>query len=277
MPSSLHVVAIDDDAADLAMVRRAVHRITDIDIDIETFSDPYRGLEYIATHDVHAIFLDFDLGPCDALEILNEIQARHIHTPVIILTGHESTDLAVETVHHGAADFLPKGRLSQQSLQRSLKNALEKSELQQQIESHRQELEMRNIELERRNDEISRFYHHVSHELKTPLTSAREFVSIVLDEIAGEITAQQREYLSISLDSCNEMVRHLNDLLDVTRIETGKLSLEKEDVDLTDLVARSAEAMRPTVDKAQLSLVVEAPPETCRASVDPGRVRQIVS
>ena len=71
------------------------------------------------------------------------------------------------------------------------------------------------------NTEIRNFYHTLSHELKTPLTSAREFVSIVMDGLAGALNETQLEYLGIAKESCDQMRLYINDLLDVTRLETG--------------------------------------------------------
>src|SRR2546421_11436361 len=87
-------------------------------------------------------------------------------------------------------------------------------------------LEQTNKDLLRRNEEIQNFYHTLSHELKTPLTSAREFISIVLDGLAGPLTQNQADYLSIAKDSCNQLRICLNDLLDATRLETGKMMLD---------------------------------------------------
>ena len=86
------------------------------------------------------------------------------------------------------------------------------------------------------NTEIQEFFHVLCHELKTPLTSAREFVSIVMDGLAGALNATQLEYLGIAKESCDQLHRYINDLLDVTRLETGKMSIERQVVSLAALV-----------------------------------------
>src|SRR5258708_16802914 len=72
-------------------------------------------------------------------------------------------------------------------------------------------LERTNQDLLRRNQEIQNFYHTLSHELKTPLTSAREFISIIMDGLAGPVNETQMEYLRIAQDSCNQLRDCIND------------------------------------------------------------------
>ncbi|HXG48087.1 MAG TPA: PAS domain-containing protein, partial [Methylomirabilota bacterium] len=107
------------------------------------------------------------------------------------------------------------------------------------------QLEESHRHLVARNEEIQNFYHTLSHELKTPLTSAREFVSIVLEGIAGPLNDAQREYLNIARESCNQMRVCINDLLDATRLETGKLSLDRQPADLGALAQKVVSAQQP--------------------------------
>jgi signal transduction histidine kinase len=82
----------------------------------------------------------------------------------------------------------------------------------------------------------SDFLSAVSHELRTPLTTIRESVSQVLDGILGETTPAQREFLTICLNDIGRLTRIINDLLDISKIESGKLQLRKTIVDVADLV-----------------------------------------
>src|SRR5207244_6539380 len=102
------------------------------------------------------------------------------------------------------------------------------ADLERRIEARTAELQAANQVLARRNQEIQSFYHTLAHELKTPLTSAREFVSIVMDGLAGPLNGTQQEYLGIARESCDQLRVCLHDLLDATRLETGKLAIELE-------------------------------------------------
>ncbi len=277
VPNQLRIVAIDDDADDMLFLKRAARRIGDFDIELIPFRVPDEGIQYATTHTVDALIVDYGLGGTDGGEVVSKLVAAGVDFPIIVLTGTDSTELAVNLIHRGATDFLAKSRLSEESLRRSLINAIDKCALQRQVSKHRLEIEAKNDELRARNDEISRFYHHISHELKTPLTSAREFVAIVLDGLAGPLTDEQREYLEISKGSCDELVRHLNDLLDVTRLETGKLNLRVADHDLRAIVELAVKTMQPSAAKSELGLTVSVPADACLTSVDESRVRQVLT
>ena len=127
------------------------------------------------------------------------------------------------------------------------------------------------------NREIRRMYHTLCHELKTPLTSLREFVSTVHDEIAGPIVDEQREYLAEALAGCDDLARHIDDLVDVTRAETGKLSCEPEPVDIGRLLGRVEAAHQS--DAADRGITLDLPDQTALPAVwaDPTRILQVLS
>ena len=138
-------------------------------------------------------------------------------------------------------------------------------------------LEETNKDLLRRNQEIKNFYHVLSHELKTPLTSAREFVSMVMDGLAGPLNETQMEYLGIAKESCNQLRLCINDLLDTTRIETGKLSLEFKSINLIEVIRRAARTLQSKATELQIDLSVESPSDVLAIDADEGRIKQIIT
>jgi signal transduction histidine kinase/CheY-like chemotaxis protein len=139
-----------------------------------------------------------------------------------------------------------------------------------------QALEESNKHLLRKNEEIQNFYHTVSHELKTPLTSAREFISIVLDGLAGPLTETQREYLSIARESCHRLRVCINDLMDATRLETGKLTLEMKRGSLATLVQKLVTLLGPVAARKQISLKHEVRADLPDFLFDQNRLMQVL-
>jgi len=134
-----------------------------------------------------------------------------------------------------------------------------------------------NRDLVRRNQEIQNFYHTLSHELKTPLTSAREFVSLVMDGMAGPVTTAQTEYLAIAKDSCDQLRVCIDDLLDTTRLETGKLALELKPVSPAPLLQRTVTALSLKAVEKGIALVIEAQPDLPLIILDEHRITQVVT
>lgn len=131
--------------------------------------------------------------------------------------------------------------------------------------------------LTHKHEELQKFYHTVSHELKTPLTSVREFTSLTLDELAGPITKTQREYLTIALESCDRMRTSINDMLDVTRLETGKMSLELALASIAELVRGVVTTFKPAAERNQIELRYLAAPGVPEIMMDGMRITQVVT
>ena len=130
--------------------------------------------------------------------------------------------------------------------------------------------------LRRSDDEIERMYHTLCHELKTPLTSMREFISILLDEIAGPLNAEQREYLEQVRSGTDALTRHLNDLIDVSRLDSGKLSCHPKPTDLVDALERAVSWYRRELQDTGLTLQTQAADRLPPAYVDPVRISQVI-
>jgi PAS domain S-box-containing protein len=137
-------------------------------------------------------------------------------------------------------------------------------------------LEESNQHLLQKNQEIQNFYHTVSHELKTPLTSAREFISIVLDGLAGPLNETQEEYLGIARESCHRLHVCINDLMDATRLETGKLTLEMKRGSLAALVQQLVAVLGPVAARKQISLRHEVQADLPDFPFDEGRLMQVL-
>jgi CheY-like chemotaxis protein len=138
------------------------------------------------------------------------------------------------------------------------------------------ELESTNKGLVRRNQEIQNFYHTLSHELKTPLTSAREFASLLMEGVAGPLNETQSEYLGIIRESCDQLRVCIDDLLDTTRLETGKLALELRPAPLGDLVQRVVTTMKSKADDHGLALKCKVQPNLPWVPIDECRMAQVV-
>jgi len=138
------------------------------------------------------------------------------------------------------------------------------------------ELDAADSRLRHRDAEIQRMYHTLCHELKTPLTSMREFVSLLLDGVPGPLNPDQDEYLREVRGGCDDLTRHLNDQIDVSRLDTGKLSCHPKVHDLVEVVERAMEQQRTEAADAGIDLVLAAGPDLPLAWIDGVRVAQVV-
>lgn len=126
-------------------------------------------------------------------------------------------------------------------------------------------------EVDRMKDE---FVSIVSHELRTPLTSIRGSVQLVLDEPDSMPDPEHRMLLQIALNNCERLVRIINDILDVSKIESGNLSLRKKAVNVAELVRQSIDVVAGPAKNARVSLDVKIPATVKPVMVDPDRIVQ---
>lgn len=120
------------------------------------------------------------------------------------------------------------------------------------------------------------FLSHVSHELRSPLTAIKQFTSILLGGLAGELNKEQREYQQIVLKNIRQLQSMIDDLLEVTRLETGKLTVEQEIVSVSDAVTDTLNTFQGTARAKGVTLSCDLPPDLPRAHADQTRLRQIL-
>ena len=197
--------------------------------------------------------------------------------PVIIMAFGGSEDAVIDSLRARATDYLLKGSVNQQSLGRSIQNAVKQGQLQRGIQGKSVEQMMQNIELERRANEIQRFYHAVSHEMKTPLTATREFVSIVADGLLGPVNDQQLAVLEDALICCDQITTQFNDLIDLTRLETGKLRLNIVSSPPTPLMNRAIAINRKSAEERGISLEYLETGNVPNVLLDDGRISQVIN
>jgi PAS domain S-box-containing protein len=136
----------------------------------------------------------------------------------------------------------------------------------------------RDVTHEREVDRMkTEFVSLVSHELRTPLTSIKGFTELVLDGDAGEINEEVAEYLGIVYNNAERLVALVNDLLDLSRIESGRIQLKSEPVDLADVVKTVVVTMQQKLQEKGQSLTVTVDPAANRVTGDSDKLVQVLT
>jgi signal transduction histidine kinase/sensor domain CHASE-containing protein len=122
----------------------------------------------------------------------------------------------------------------------------------------------------------SAFLATMSHELRTPLNSIIGFTGIILQGMAGPLNDEQRKQLSMVRDSSHHLLALINDVLDISKIEAGQMTLIPEVFNLIDIIEHSIKIIRPSIDKKSLILTVHSSIDKLFLKSDPRRVEQII-
>jgi signal transduction histidine kinase len=266
----LTLLALSDSPRDVRLLRAALEAIPDWRPELAAFEQLEAAREERTRRRADLVIIAGSPGGQAGIETLRRIREGGDDCPVLVLTGSDHEETAMQLMMAGASDCLPKSAVSSRSLKRAITNALEQHRLSQAIEDYRRELL-------RRDQELRRACSTLSHELKTPLTSIREFLAIVLDSLAGPLSEEQRRYLGIALESCDQMAATIHTLLDAARLETGKLPLEPVPADVAPLAAWLVEAQAPAAQEKGIRLRCVLPPDPPAVLMDEHRIAQVIT
>lgn len=122
----------------------------------------------------------------------------------------------------------------------------------------------------------SAFLANVSHELRTPLNSILGFTSLIRDGLAGPITVEQRKQLDIIYRSSRSLLGLINDILDLSRVEAGKLEVRPEWCDATEIIRHTTDLFSREVEGSDLRLELSIPDEPLQMRTDPEKLQQIL-
>ncbi len=117
---------------------------------------------------------------------------------------------------------------------------------------------------------------HVSHELRSPLASIHQFVAILLDNVAGELNAEQRQYLEVVRRNASQLGKLLDDLVDAARGQSGKLRVQLERLSLAEAITDVLHTLQLTAAAKSISLDSNVQGDLPAAVADPTRTRQIL-
>lgn len=203
--------------------------------------------------DYALVMLDVSMPGLDGVTVLKHLQDNGSDTAVIMMSGHGSEELAVECMRNGAEDYIAKPFAVEDMLQRI-----------ERARSHRIALiEKRKLQQERED-----FILMLSHDLKNPLTAVIGSIDIVREGCLGAINEEQKEYLHSAIDSCNEVVTMIDNLLDIRKFEAGKVNMSISSYNVQELIGKIVSQFARPAKYDNIDLVLEITPAVSNISVD---------
>ena len=260
-----HVLLIEDNPGDADLVRlRLVEG--DASVDVRCATRLSEGLASLDHKTPSVVLLDLNLPDSKGAETFRRVLERAPQVPVVILSGHDDEALAMKALHQGVQDYLIKGDITSNQLERAMRHAVERQALIHSLEiSRKQQLEFKN-----------QFLSHVSHELRTPLTCIHQFVTILLDGLAGDVNPEQRDHLGTILRSVNQLGAMVRDLLEATRAESRKIRIEPHCVSIGDLMRQAVAMMQAIAREKQVGLEMALDTRIPLVYGDPDRILEIL-
>jgi signal transduction histidine kinase len=262
----LQVLLVEDSAGDARLLREMFSKERAGSFELTHLLRLGDAEIHLAKARADIILLDMGLPDGHGIETLRRAQAMAPGVPVVVLTGLDDEAQAAQAMQEGAQDYLIKGQIENRALPRALRHAIERQHM-------LTESELARIYQVRFKDE---FLSHVSHELRSPLNAIYQFVTILLDRLSGELNLEQSGNLEIVLRNVKQLQSMINDLLEVTASQSGKLLLELQPTSLWDAIVETLDTLRWAATAKGITLSSDADRQLPLVCADPTRMRQIL-
>ncbi len=148
--------------------------------------------------------------------------------------------------------------------------------LEQRVADRTAQLEVAKTEADRANRAKSDFLSRMSHELRTPLNAVIGFSELLLERVVGDLTAKQEEFIRDVRDSGVHLLTLINDVLDISKIEAGRMELHIAETDVTEVVEAAMTTLRPMIERKHLNLSSTLDPRAPIIRADKVRLKQIL-
>jgi signal transduction histidine kinase len=211
---------------------------------------------YLSDNAVDVILLDLGLPDSQGLDAVRRAHAAGRNAPLVVLTGLDDETIAAQTLGEGAQDYLIKGQIEARGLLRALRYAIERKRL------------------ERLKDE---FVSTVSHELRTPLTSIAASLGLLVSKIGGILPGPAARLLSIAYTNTQRLVRLVNDILDIEKLESGRVVFDVAKVNVRSLVEHAIEANRDFAESLNVRIRLLESPSVDEVRADADRLAQVLT
>jgi signal transduction histidine kinase len=277
------VVLVVEDNIDM---RRFVTESIASEFRVITAANGREGLERLADGRPDLIISDMMMPEMTGDEMIRAIRSNHEldDIPILVLSGKADDALRVRVLREGAQDYVTKPFAAEELLVRArnlvamktAKNILQKelATKTQNLESLAREMSVRKRELEISNRLKDEFVQTVSHELRTPLTSICGWAALLRS--SGLDAANRIRALEAIERNSKIQLTLVDDLLDMSRLITGKLNLDIQQVDLAALIEEVVESLRIAAEAKQLGIALELERTAGPIFGDANRLRQIV-
>jgi signal transduction histidine kinase len=298
MKNTLHVLIVEDSENDAELVRRQL-TVAGYEVvmrRVETEEDLRAALTE-ATWQL--VVCDYRLPRLNALRALEVLQATELDLPFIVVSGLIGEEAAVDLLRRGAHDYMLKYNMARfvPAVQRELKEA-EARRAHRAVEHQRQRAEEalriahdalehrvaeRTAELSAANERLkeldrlkSEFLATMSHELRTPLNSIIGFTGLVKEGMAGPVNDEQKKQLGMAYSAAKHLLALIADLLDLSKIDAGKVRLVSEPFDFAGVVAEVVAHLKPQAQAKLLQLRPQLPPGALPMHGDRKRCLQVL-
>lgn len=274
-------ILVTDDASNIILMNPEADRLFVLPIDADpeaAYSRMVQANDTKFTSLISDFLLQMERRRVEQIDLVDPDTGRplpaEVHSSKIVNARGETT--AMVSVVHDLTQFVENQRLAgelkqlNEQLEDRIKYATEE------LEQRNRQLEWQSAELEKASRLKSEFLAAMSHELRTPLNVIIGYSSLMRERIYGELSDAQDETLQKVYSTSQHLLALINDVLDLSKIEAGKMPLHIDGIDLNAMITELSETVMPMVRKKKLDYRTEFGPDVPRIFTDPTKLKQIL-
>ena len=255
-PRPTKILLVEDDPHDYVLIEDLLQRALTNGFDLKWVDNYLSAMEAIGSKNHDVCLLDYHLGDRDGIEILREVMEKGWDIPIILLTGTGSYAVDMEAMHMGASDFLEKCQLDPTVLERSIRYAISRKRLEEQIRESS------------RLASIGQLAADVAHEINNPLTSVLGYSQLLMaQDLPGPVIADLQRVYREAKRAAN-VVQNL--LLFARRVESQKSYLH-----IASLLEHAQELKYQDLSASKIRVIMEVSPDIPRTMVDEHQILQV--
>ncbi len=256
--ANLNLLIVDDEPGIRSGIRRILSNFSvdfpfleeEFVFSIEEAGSGEDAINIIDNNSIDIVLLDNKLPGMDGIEVLEYINKKQIDCSVMMITSYASLDLAIKATNNGAYNFVPKPFTPQ--------------ELKTSIEGITKNLYLRRMtkQLNTVGKQIRfQFLSVLSHELKSPINAIEGYLRIMEERQVGNNLDDYEMMIQRSLERIRGMRSLIMDMLDLTRLESGKKARDVKKLDLAELMRISKDTMSPMAIQKNIKILINANPD----------------
>lgn len=277
--SQKHVLLVDDEEMILQVLKDFLAKMG---YTCHVTSNAFDALQALSMNNFDLVISDIKMDGMNGVELMKKTKRLYPHLDFIMMTGYVSEYSYSDIISSGATDFLVKpfnmtelkAKIERMEREKGFLKQLKESN--QRLEEAIERANRMAMEAEAANKAKSEFLANMSHELRTPLNAILGFTELILDKHFGDLNKLQEEYLNDALQSSKHLLSLINDILDLSKVEAGKMELDLSSVNPAALLENSLVMVKEKAMKHSIRLTLNkgSLPETMLA--DERKLKQIL-
>jgi signal transduction histidine kinase len=256
MRATKKVLFVEDNSGDIRLLREMFGEDRFLSFEMASVGSMAEAEKHLAANAPDIVLLDLGLPDAQGMAAIRRARLAAPGVPLVVLTGMDDEGLAAQSLQEGAQDYLIKGEIETRGLLRALRHAGERKHLEQ-------------LKAE--------FVSTISHELRTPLTSIAASLGLLMGKAAGPLSGPAARLLQIAHTNSERLVRLVNDILDIEKLESGRLAFEFERVEVRSLVEDAVEAIGSLAEGYGVRIRIDAASVVNEARADADRLSQVIT